>query len=374
MQPLRTILTLGLLLLATASAAQTDPRIEEQKRAIAALEKKIAAEEREISRLQKGRASTEERVRRLARQIDSRNQLLDASEKQARLLRDDLTRTNDTADSLAQALARIRKQYTEMAREAYRNYRHQNYLTYLFTSRDFTQAVRRMSALREAAALRERKLQEIGRLSAEVKEKQELLNHRKQAVDSVSRSLTSQREKLRRDAHNARASVKQLSQQEKTALKRKQAQEEQLGIAISELRKFTKGNTEGASFSARTSGLRLPVTAGRVKRYKGNMAEIVGPKGAHVIAIYEGKIVEIKRNRITNKYDVFVAHGEYITSYANLGSVCVEKGQKIAKNGQLGVIGSSVDVLTMETEYKLIFGIYPPNPGQQMLAANCFKK
>ena len=34
------------------------------------------------------------------------------------------------------------------------------------------------------------------------------------------------------------------------------------------------------------------------------MAEISGPKGAHVISIYDGKVVEIKRNRITNKYDV----------------------------------------------------------------------
>ena len=154
---------------------------------------------------------------------------------------------------------------------------------------------------------------------------------------------------------------------------RKMSQEQQLGVAISELRKLTKGNTEGASFSTKTSGLRLPVTAGRVKRYKENMAEITGPKGAHVISIYDGKVVDIKRNRITNKYDVYVAHGEYITSYANLGTICVEKDQKVARNAQLGTIGSSVNVMTMETEYKLVFGIYPPNPGQKMRAEDCFK-
>ena len=104
------------------------------------------------------------------------------------------------------------------------------------------------------------------------------------------------------------------------------------------------------------------------------MAEIAGPKGAHVISIYDGKVVEIKRNRITNKYDVFVAHGEYITSYANMGSICVEKGQKVARNEQLGTIGSSVNIMTMETEYKLVFGIYPPNPGEKLRAENCFKR
>ncbi len=71
--------------------------------------------------------------------------------------------------------------------------------------------------------------------------------------------------------------------------------------------------------------------------------------------------MDVKRNRITNKYDVYVAHGEYITSYANMGSICVEKGQKVARNAQLGTIGSAVNIMTMETEYKLVFGIYPPN-------------
>ena len=42
------------------------------------------------------------------------------------------------------------------------------------------------------------------------------------------------------------------------------------------------------------------MTAGRVKRYKENMAEITGPKGAHVISIYDGKVVDVKRNRITS--------------------------------------------------------------------------
>ena len=260
-----------------------------------------------------------------------------------------------------------------MVREAYRNYKHNNYLTFLFSSRDFADVARKITALREVASLRERKLRDIEELTVQMRHEKEELDLRKRSLDSVTRSLSAQRAKLQRDARNAKASIRSLSQKEKQALQRKMSQEQQLGVAISELRKLTKGNTEGASFSTKTSGLRLPVTAGRVKRYKENMAEITGPKGAHVISIYDGKVVDIKRNRITNKYDVYVAHGEYITSYANLGTICVEKDQKVARNAQLGTIGSSVNVMTMETEYKLVFGIYPPNPGQKMRAEDCFK-
>lgn len=373
MRPLR-ILTLAFLLFTLTAAAQTDRRIEEQKRVIAALEKRIATEEQEISKIQKGRTATEERVRRLARQIDSRNQLLDETEKQARLLRGEIARTDSVVGNLSAKLERDRAQYGEMVREAYRNYKHNNYLTYIFSSRDFTDVARKITALREVASLRERKLRDIEALTAEVRTEKETLDRRKRSLDSVTRSLSAQREKLQRDARNAKASIRSMSQKEKTALQRKIAQEQQLDVAIGELRKLTKGNTEGASFSAKTSGLRLPVTAGRVKRYKENMAEITGPKGAHVISIYDGKVVDVKRNRITNKYDVYVAHGEYITSYANMGTICVEKGQKVARNAQIGTIGSAVNVMTMETEYKLVFGIYPPNPGQKMRAEECFRK
>lgn len=374
MKPALILPTFLLLIAALTAAAQSDPKIEEQKRVIAALEQRIAAEERELSKIKQGRAATEERVRRLARQLDSRNQLLEATEKQARLLREEISRTDSVAGDLNSTLERNRAQYAEMVREAYRNYKHNNYLTYIFSSRSFTDVARKLTNLREVASMRERKLQDIAALSKQVAEEKALLDRRKRSLDSVTQQLTAQKQKLQRDARNARTSIRQMSQKEKTALQRKMAQEQQLDVAISELRKLTKGNTEGASFSTKTTGLRLPVTAGRVKRYKENMAEITGPKGAHVISIYDGKVVDIKRNRITNKYDVYVAHGEYITSYANLGSICVEKGQKVARNAQLGTIGSKVNILTMETEYQLVFGIYPPNPGQKLRAENCFRK
>ena len=375
MNPIRKLLAALLLALSVSGAvAQNDAQIREQKRIIASLEKRIAAEEREISKLRQGRTSTEERIRRLARQIDSRTQLLDATEKEASLLREEIARKDSVAGGLSAALERNREQYAAMVREAYRNYRHNNYLTYIFSSRDFADAARRIANLRAVASMRESKLRDIRSLSEQVRTEQEELGRRKLSLDSATRRLSSQRERLQLDSRNARASVSRLSKKEKAALQRKIAQEQQLDVAIGELRKLTKGNKEGASFSSKTSGLRLPVQGGRVKRYKGNMAEVAGPKGARAISIYDGKVVEIKRNRITGKYDVFVAHGEYITSYANLGTICVEKGQKVARNEALGTIGSAVDIETMQTEYRLVFGIYPPDPKQTMSAANCFKK
>lgn len=273
MKSLRMLIPILLLLCAAGTASgQNDARVAEQKRVIAALEKKIAAEEQEIARLRKGRSSTEEQVRRLARQIDSRSQLLDATEKEASQLRGEIARTDSVAGDLAARLERDRRQYAEMVREAYRNYRQNNYLTYLFSARDFADVARRITDLRAVAALRERKLRDIRSLADEVRTEQETLARRRRELDSVSTRLTAQREKLQRDSRNAKATIQQLSKREKSALQRKIEQEQQLDVAISELRKLSKGNKEGASFSSKTSGLRLPVVGGRVKRYKGNMA------------------------------------------------------------------------------------------------------
>ncbi len=368
------LLLLGVVLWGTSAVlAQNDRKIAEQKKVVADLERKIAEEERQLTKLRTGKKTTEETVRRLSRQIESRSQLLYETEKQSKALRGELNRTGNVADSLSKQLQRHREQYAEMVRDAYRNYRHHNYLTYIFSSRDFKDIARRIVDLREMAEARQRRMEAIASLNEKVQHQKSLLEKKHRSLDSVSQKLTRQRNNLERDARDARTSLQQLSNREKTTLQRKLAQEEQLQTAIATLRKLTKGNKEGASFSSKTSGLRLPVVGGKVKRYKGNMAEIVGPRGAKVQSIYEGKVMDIKQNRITGKYEVYVAHGEYITTYFNLSSTAVAKGSKVARNGLLGTIGSAMNIQTMETEYKIVFGIYPPDPKKKMLAADCFK-
>ena len=248
---------------------------------------------------------------------------MEATEQEALLLGKEIDRTDSIARGLGASLEEHKRLYAEMVREAWRNYRHNNYLTYLFSSEDFGQVARRIANLRGVASMREHRMEQIATLSTAVADERSQLEQRRHALDSVKRSIERQRTRLKKDEQAARASIRQLS--------------------------------------------------GRVKRYKGNMAEICGPRGAKVQSIYEGKVIDIKRNRITGKYDVYIAHGEYLTSYANLGSIDVQKGAKVARNEAIGTIGSAVNLMTMETEYKLVFGIYAPTPEVKMLAENCFK-
>ena len=332
----RFALILGLLLCLTVPAAgqkgDLQRQIAEKQRAIDALEKQIARGEQELTSIKKGKNSEQQSVQRLSRQIASRRQLLDETESQLSLLAEQLAASDSTAGALNVRLERYRAQYAAMVREAYRNYKQNSYLTYIFASKDFADVARRIANIRGVAKLREAKLREIAETAQEVGRQQELLAAQQQALDSTRRKIDAQRARYERDQRNAKARLQRMSAREKAVLREKERQEEQLDTAIAELQKLTKGNKAGASFSTRTSNLNLPVEGGRVKRYRDNMAEITGPKGARITAIYEGKVVDVKRNRITNRFDVYIAHGQYITSYANLNSVSVAKGQTVAKN------------------------------------------
>ena len=361
-------------IVALPTVAQNSKKIAEQQRVIANLEKRIAEDERKIKNLKNTKSNTQKQVQLLTRQIESRNQLLSANRKQINLLNRDISRTDSTARKLSAQLERTKAQYADLVRESYRNYRHNNYLSYIFSAESFTDVVRRITILRDVALVRSEKIKEIENLKSEVARQRDTLARRQEALNATRRSLNNQKQKLQKDANTARSTVKKLTNQEKQTLRNKMAREEQLEVAIKELRRLTKGNKEGASFSKQTSNLNLPVVGGTVRKYRGNMAEIVGRKDAGIITIYAGKVIDIKRNRITNKYDVYVAHGEYISTYANLSEVCVEKDSKVTKNQRIGTIGSSVNLNTMEMEYKMVFGIYSPNPNEVMSASSCFSK
>ncbi len=368
------ILLATLLAVVLPSMAQNSKKIAEQQKVIANLEKKIAEDERKIQNLKNTKSSTQKRVKLLTSQIESRNQLLNANRKQINLINRDINRTDSIARSLTVQLEHSKAQYTELVRESYRNYRLNNYLSYIFASKSFTDVVRRITILRNVATMRSEKIKEIDSLNRAVTLHRDTLARRQEELNTTRKNLNSQKQKLQKDAGAARSTIKKLTKQEKAALQNKVAREEQLQVAINELRRLTKGNKEGASFSHQTSNLNLPVVGGTVRKYKGNMAEIVGRSDAAVNTIYAGKVLDIKRNRITNKYDVYVAHGEYISTYANLSEVCVVKDAKVAKNQRIGTIGSSINLTTMEMEYKMVFGIYSPNPNEVMQASQCFKK
>lgn len=368
------ILTLTMLLAFAQPALAQTSKIEQQKRVIANLERSIAREEKQLAQLKKNKASAERQVASLTKQIEKRNALIRETTRQIKQLTAEVAASERRLKLLGGQLSELEDNMREIVRSAYRNFRYQNHLTFLFSAKSFTDIARRVAMLRVATEYRLGQIKKVSAVRSDVQAERNTLAKRREELSATKRRLDNQRKKLRTDMAYAKKTISQMSSKQQSVLRSKMEHEEKLNSAIKVLRKLTKGNKAGASFSSNTTALNLPVVGGKVKRYKGNMAEIVGKEGASVTSIYEGKVVDIKRNKVNNKYDIYIAHGEYITSYANLSAVSVAKNAIVQKGQRIGTIGSAVNISTMEMEYKIVFGIYAPSPDVKMSAANCFKK
>ena len=367
----KVLLTILLSLFITFSVfAQSEAELRKK---IDNLEASIEKDEKELAKLKKNKASKQKLVSSLARQIEQRNSLIAARDKQIKQLGNDISEAEKRIGELSTDLSILEKSCAEMTREAYRNYRNTNTLAYIFAASSSLEFAHRIAALQSGTKHREHQIKQIVATRENIKQEQQALAAKREEVAVAKKKLDKQRAKMREERDLAKATIKKMSSQEKKVQASMAEHEKRLNDAIAELRKITKGNKSGNSFSSATKGLKLPVTAGKVVRYNSNTAEIVGSKGANVNSIYEGKVVRISRNKINNKYDVYIAHGEYISSYANLSEVSVKKDDTVLKNQKIGTIASMVNPSTMEVEYKILFAIHSPNPKVVMKASNLFK-
>ena len=365
------LLTLVLLTPANLSAQDDKAKIDAQKRTIAELEKKIKAEEQNIARLKNDAKAKQERIRSLSRQIASRKELLDANEQRQQQLQGELSRADSTVTAVSSRLETARTRYAEMVRESYRNYRNDNYLSYLLSASGLPDLARRIALLREVAAARAGSIAEIRTLEQSLVEQRDILARRSAALDSVRMSIRAESTKLQRDIDSAQSEVRKLNAREKQALRNKSDQEQKLSLARKELQRLTKGNKVGGSFT-RNSKIDIPVAGGRIGRIIGDVCEIFGSRNAAVNSVYDGKVIAIRTSN--GHKEVYIAHGERVTSYSNLADVSVSEGQTVKRNQRIGTIGSWVNPLKSEPEYKILFQIQSPSNNERYSLKSMFSK
>jgi len=131
----------------------------------------------------------------------------------------------------------------------------------------------------------------------------------------------------------------------------------------------------GKNFSANKGKLPWPVEKGvvtlgfgtqphpvvKTTKIQSNGVTIATPDHAEVRAVFEGIVLSIISFKGSNPA-VLIQHGNYITSYSNLETVFVKKGQKVASKETIGKVFTHPN--TGKTELK--FGVFqtsnPVNP------------
>ena len=361
------------LLFALATLSVPAQQLESLREEIRQAEEEIKMTNQLLSKTQKNQQTTDRQLNLIRNKIRNRKNIISNLEKQSGLIENNIGAKNTTIRSLEQDLNRLRQEYAAMVYDSYKNYKLNNFMLFLFASRDFNDATLPIAYMHRYNRMREQKAAEIDSVSASVGREISSLQSQKEELDKVRRSRNEELTSLDKDETQYRTSSQKLQQEAgklnsiiKANRKRIEQMQKQIRQIIAEESRKNKAKpqtSEQREFDVKLSGqfeqntgkLPYPVRGVIVNNYglhshtaikgvveKNQGVDIAAEPGAEVRAVFEGEVSQVLLNQWTNKV-VLLRHGNYLTLYSNLASVNVKVGDRVTLNQPIGRIASSED-------------------------------
>lgn len=368
-------LLLGLLMAGEVCYAQTD-----EQKALEAKREQLQTEIAEINRLlfaeRKEKGSILDQMEVLDQRINVRQQLIRVTNQQSNLLTRQINANIRNISQLRADLERLKEEYARMIRKSYQNRAQQSRLMFLLSSEDFFQAFKRLQYMKQYTEYRKEqgkqivaKTEELSQLNRELteqrKEKDQLVAENVRAKDALLKEVSEQQGLLKSIKQNESKYAAAIAEKKKEARRIDEQIERLIRSAIVASNKAsgssTKDNSKfvltpeatlvANSFSANKGKLIWPVEKG-IKRqgygiyrdavypgikHQSNGVIIATDEGAKARAVFEGEVIAILAVPGGNK-GVQIKHGNYISTYYNLSSLYVKKGDKVAPKDELGEI------------------------------------
>jgi septal ring factor EnvC (AmiA/AmiB activator) len=309
----------------------------------------------------------------LKRKIGFRKRLISTINTEINLLDKQIEENHKMISSLETDLEELKTEYADMIYYGYKNRSSYSKLVFIFSSKDFSQAQKRLKYIQDYANYRQKQADIIKYTRQLIDEKNHKLEARRQEKKSLLLSKESERTSLKSEKlekNNLYNKLKSKEEALKKELKHKQKEAGRLQKAISdiiaeELRKEREAAKKVTGFALTPEESRLsssfknnkgqlpwpvkrgiitgqfgehnhPVLAG-IKIYN-NGIDLSTNKGAIARAIFNGKVTGVILIPGGNKKAVIMRHGEYFSVYGNLKDVYVKKGDKITIKQELGTI------------------------------------
>jgi len=370
------------LLFALATLSVPAQQLESLREEIRQAEEEIKMTNQLLSKTQKNQQTTDRQLNLIRNKIRNRKNIISNLEKQSGLIENNIGAKNTTIRSLEQDLNRLRQEYAAMVYDSYKNYKLNNFMLFLFASRDFNDATLRIAYMHRYNRMREQKAAEIGLcdvnqtvsitkdFDGKTLDHLKTLQSQKEELDKVRRSRNEELTSLDKDETQYRTSSQKLQQEAgklnsiiKANRKRIEQMQKQIRQIIAEESRKNKAKpqtSEQREFDVKLSGqfeqntgkLPYPVRGVIVNNYglhshtaikgvveKNQGVDIAAEPGAEVRAVFEGEVSQVLLNQWTNKV-VLLRHGNYLTLYSNLASVNVKVGDRVQP---IGRIASSED-------------------------------
>src|SRR6056300_310894 len=382
------LLSLCFLAIAPQAFGQTkDQKALEAKKS--ALEKEIKDMNRLLSVKKRERGAVLEDLETANKKIKVREQLIRLTNQQANLLTRQISANQKEVKDQQKALAALKKEYAQMIQKSYLHTAQENRLLFLLSSKNFYIAYKRLQYLKQYQAYRKKQGEGIAVQTKALEDKISSLNRQRKAKEALVLSNTAAKKQLLSEKQYKAKVLQDIRQNERkytAAIRKKQKEAKDLEnriealikAAIAAANKKAKGVKGGASFlltpeakrvankfTANKGKLIWPLEKGLLKRgygvysdpvypgikHQNNGVTIATEKGTQDRAIFEGEVIAIMAVPGGN-LGVQIKHGNFISTYYNLTTLRVKKGDLVKEKQSLG------EIATNDTEGQTVLKFY----------------
>ena len=372
-----------LFLLSASWIAPAQTSLEELRRQIERDQKALEASNALLQSNLKEQQTNQRQLKLIRGNMDRRRNIVNNLNKQINLIDRDVTTKERLIAQQENQLAELKKVYGEYVYSAWKNYKLNNALTFLFAAKDFNDATLRIAYMRRYNRMREQKAEEIDSLTAQLRIEVEQLDARRVELDQTKNARSNELKALTKDETRYRNTVAALQQKEKSIASQIRQQQRrieqaqaQIARIIAEQNRKTKGESRTQAqidydvtltgrFDENKGRLPYPVRGGVIVDHYGihphatqkgmtvnnKGVNIAGTKAAPVKCVFEGVVTSVLAIPGLNKV-VMVRHGNYVTVYANMDQIAVKTGENVSINQILGYLsaGDNSDEYTLHFE------------------------
>lgn len=378
---LKTLLFFFITSIAFAQSSEQQ-KLEEKKSQIL---KEIADNKVRLESEKKKEKSVLTQIMQQVNLISLRQQLLNATAKQTRLLTDEIYLTQLELNKLNRELKVLKEDYEKMIVKSYKSRNDQSRVMFVLSSESFLQAYKRIQYMKQYAGFRkmqgdeikvkqdrlaiaEKKLQDSKKQKEKVlqeteKEKTALEKEKKEqerlvkSIQKDKKKYAAQIDQKQKEAKAIDAKIKKIIADEIAEANRKAAAKSGTAApragtaAASKFVLSAEGKVVSDNFKANKGKLPWPVVDGYISLKHGDQphpihtnltihnsgVEISTKPGSSARAVFGGEVLQVQVISANNKA-VYIQHGDFITVYLNLASVSVSKGQKVSIKQSIGTI------------------------------------
>lgn len=325
-------------------------------------------------------------------QIKKRQQLINTLKEELILTEASILRVDEVTAFLNNDIDRLKEEYSQMIKVAYRHRKAQSFLVFLFSARNFNDAFRRWQYIRQYDRYRKRQANVIIATQKSLMDKAALLVVRKTEKQKLLASSLKQSSLLSQELEEKNTILNSLRENESQlakALKQQQGEHQALNDAIEHiiLGEMERKRKEARSSDALTKNqeTKAPVApevaaSGLVTDFKQNKGRLPWPvqegiiiknfgtqphptlkgiqvsnngidieteKDAAVFAIFDGEVVGVQFIP-GYKTTLILQHGEYYSVYSNLEDTFVKRGEQIKASQKIGKVSNEKPELHFE--------------------------